>query len=356
MRAKTIAGLLVTACLTWSATALAQVENPDFRIRAKFRTPNDGSWISDESVGGADFRVQSRFLQVYYGGVHRQDEFKFKVSLDFTLVSGFAENFPGSIWDTDYDVYINDGFVGRLYMNTSTLGEGALEYDSRHPDPPALPLPEEFPDPVGPGDVARAFPAAATLPAFGDPLPAGTPLFEQTFGEEFARGDVNQDGKVDEDDFPFLDSNFDPADLFGPHIGPVAGDFTGDNRADIFDYYLFLENWTDSHDPPAAPAGATDAPTPTIAAPGLRLAIANPFVHGREIRLYVPAAGEVSLDIFDVSGARVASRAVPTSGAGWQSIPFAGRSDGGATLPAGRYFYRARAGRDVVTGSFVLLR
>ena len=57
-----------------STSALAQVENADFRIRADLRVPNDAPWGAGESVCNADFRIHSRFMQLYYGGVHRNDD------------------------------------------------------------------------------------------------------------------------------------------------------------------------------------------------------------------------------------------------------------------------------------------
>jgi len=236
-----------------TTNAMGQVENADFRIRAKLRTPVDAVWGPDESVGNADFRIKSRFLQIYYGGVQRADDYRFKVQFDYTGISGFATEFVSSPFNTDYDVYINNSFVGRVLMNTTTLGMGELDYDSRNPTPPATLLPPGFPDPVNVFDVVDVFDAAAILPNIADPLPGGVPLFMSDLIEEFARGDANQDGKVDQDDFAFLADNYDPLHLLGAHIGPVVGDFTGDNLADLDDYNLIASNWTDSADVPPEP-------------------------------------------------------------------------------------------------------
>ncbi|MCA9309990.1 MAG: hypothetical protein KDA21_02230 [Phycisphaerales bacterium] len=245
--------LTAAAAIALTTTAFAQVENPDFQVRAKFRTPNDGSWAAGESVGDARFDVKSRFLQVYYGGVSRLDEYTFRVQLDFTDISGFDTHYVGSQYQVDWDVYINDGFVGRVMHDNEGLGISELKYDSRHPDPPATLIPEGFPDPVNVFDVVRVYTAAPALPEIGDPLPGGSPVFQNELIEEFARGDVNQDGHVDEDDFPFLAASYDPWHVLGDLVGPTAGDFTADNRCDLADYMVFLQNWDDSHDPPAEP-------------------------------------------------------------------------------------------------------
>lgn len=248
----TITASILLACL--AGAALAQGGNPEYRMRAKFRTPNDGGWGSDESVGHADFRVRERFIsQFYYGPIERVDQYKFIVQIDFRDISGFDAEFAASPYDTDYDTYINGGFVGRVFMGVESAGLAELVYDSRAPQFPELPLPEGFPDPVSEFDLVTVFFADGAEPAIGDPEPSGSPVFASELVEEFARGDVNQDVKVDEDDFPYLADNYDPYHLLGDHVGPVHGDFTGDNLTDLADYDLFAANWTDSHEVPPEP-------------------------------------------------------------------------------------------------------
>ena len=159
-------------------------------------------------------------------------------------------------WSFDL-TYINNAFVGRIDMNASTFGIGELEYDSRHPELPTLPLPANFPDPVNVGDIVRVYGAAAELPAIGAARPAGAALLQKALVEEFDRGDANQDGHVDEDDFPFLAASYDPGHTNGLHIGPANGDFTGDNLADLADYEIFVQNWDGGGDAPAEPASTS---------------------------------------------------------------------------------------------------
>ncbi|MFO0858793.1 MAG: immunoglobulin domain-containing protein [Phycisphaerales bacterium] len=245
-----------------AGTALAQGAAGDYRIKTDFRTPDNGQWGANESVGNADFRIQSRFMQVYYGGVLRQDEFKFSVQIDFRDISGFASNFAGSPYNTNYDVYIGDDFVGRVFMSTSDAGLAELTYDSRHPDFPDLPIPVGFPSPVAVDEVVSVFFAAPQLPAIGDPLPSGTPIFSAPLEERFSRGDVNQDGDVDELDFALFVPRYDPANISGLHVGPLAGDFTGDNMSNLADYDMMVANWTGNDDPPAAPIACVNTFTP----------------------------------------------------------------------------------------------
>lgn len=342
----------VALLATLSAHA-AGSDRPDFRIRFQLRTPDNGAWGANESVGNAEFRVQSRYMQVYYGGVRRSDEYKFVTDLDFTGISGFETEFASSPYNTSYDVYIEGGFVGRFGMNGST-GLGALEYDSRHPDPPALPLPSGFPDPVDVGMVVSIFFASGPVPAVGDAAPAGTPVFSGALAERDARGDVNQDGKVDLDDFDFLAANYDPSNAFGPHVGPFAGDFTGDNRSDLSDYALFVLNWTESTTPPSlSVAGVGD-----LRVGGLQLApnSPNPFRGSTTLRFALPRASDVTVDIVDIAGARVARLERSGLSAGPHEIVFDGRDASGRQLPNGAYFYRVTAGGDVATRRMVLMQ
>ena len=239
-----------------SAQSVIAQANGDFRVRAQIRVPNSSSVMAGESLGNVEFRIRSRYGQLYYGGVVRSDEFKFTVELDYTNSSDFSD-FAASVYNTDYDVYINNAFVGRVDTNAQTFGIGVLEYDSRHPEFPALPLPAAFPEPVNVGDTVRIFAAAGgAAPAIGSALPAGSPLFQSNLQERFSRGDVNQDGKVDIADFGYLAASYDPYHRGGLHIGPGVGDFTGDNQADQADYALFVQNWDDNDEPPAEPAAA----------------------------------------------------------------------------------------------------
>ena len=201
------------AMLFCASSAFGQVENPDFRIRAKFVDGND------QSVGNATFLIKSRFLQVYYGGVSRLDEYRFKLNLSS---SDYA--------DQSFDFFLGDYFVGTHAAD----GEGILDVTYRSDfhagDEPDLPLPTDFPDPVDVGDLVSVL----------DHL-TGSLLMSSYLGEEFARGDVDQDGDVDDDDLSYWSSNFGQSG-----VGPVFGDFDGDNRSSGNDFLLFQRNYTGS--------------------------------------------------------------------------------------------------------------
>jgi hypothetical protein len=93
--------------------------------------------------------------------------------------------------------------------------------------------------------------------------------------------------------------------------------------------------------------GVTGAPLAVAAAPALLKAWPNPFRARGGVRLAVPGDRTADVTVHDVRGARVRS----FRGAEWD-----GRGDGGAPLPAGHYFLRARAGGWHATGRVVLVR
>lgn len=342
---------LVLACAN-ASDVRAQADNPDFRIRSDFRAPSDEQWASHESVGHAEFRVKSRYGQVYYGGVIRMDDYKFTVQVDFREISDYESEFPGSAYDTNYDAYIENAYVGRVFMNSEELGLGELVYDSRHASPPDLPLPAAFPSPVASGMLVRVFHASGAAPAIGSPLPSGEPVFMAALVEASLRGDVDEDGEVDLADFAVLESNFDPDNLSGPHIGPAQGDFTGDNRSDLSDYATFVQNWTGDGDPPAL--GVTGV-GPGLAQGGLRLGATqpNPFRTTATIPFSLASAADVTLEVFELGGQRVARRDYPGLAAGSHRIEFDGRSSAGRPLPAGTYFYRVHTGSESATRRIV---
>jgi hypothetical protein len=83
----------------------------------------------------------------------------------------------------------------------------------------------------------------------------------------------------------------------------------------------------------------------------------NPFHHGTRIRFGLPRATHVTLEIFDVQGRRVATlvnrERLP---AGWHVRLWDGSAAGGRAAASGVYFYRLRAGDQVVTKRMVLLQ
>jgi cytochrome c peroxidase len=99
---------------------------------------------------------------------------------------------------------------------------------------------------------------------------------------------------------------------------------------------------------PAPAAGADFAlslPSPNPVAPR----------HGSTIHFTLPEAGEVNLEVFDVTGRAVKTLAKGAMGAGMHSIQWNGVADGGTRLPSGVYMYRLQAGAHSAQQKLILV-
>ncbi|HKW12857.1 MAG TPA: T9SS type A sorting domain-containing protein [Candidatus Krumholzibacteria bacterium] len=81
----------------------------------------------------------------------------------------------------------------------------------------------------------------------------------------------------------------------------------------------------------------------------------NPFSDVTRFRMNTPGAGSAHVDVFDISGRRVAEHVVPATG-GMQDLYFDGRDTKGNQLPSGVYFYRLTVGTQSRTQKFVIMR
>ena len=97
--------------------------------------------------------------------------------------------------------------------------------------------------------------------------------------------------------------------------------------------------------PPAAPAAAAVA-----------LPVPNPSHGAVSLRFTLPLAGDVALDVFDVSGRRVRSLARGTLAAGEHTRAWNGRDASGRMTPAGLYLARLTSGGHTVTQRIVRMR
>ncbi len=84
---------------------------------------------------------------------------------------------------------------------------------------------------------------------------------------------------------------------------------------------------------------------PVPAVDGLQaVAVPNPFNPRCELRVTVPTAGELTVDVFDARGRRVRALGADRVEAGLKTVRWDGRDDGGRTAPAGIYLARVRVG------------
>ena len=82
----------------------------------------------------------------------------------------------------------------------------------------------------------------------------------------------------------------------------------------------------------------------------------NPFSTSATFDLGLPLASEVSVEVYDVAGRRVATRALGTRPLGWQSVTLDGNDNTGKPLASGVYFYRISAAGQTLTRKMVIAR
>jgi hypothetical protein len=82
----------------------------------------------------------------------------------------------------------------------------------------------------------------------------------------------------------------------------------------------------------------------------------NPFTASTSVRFTVPAPGPVSLEIFDVTGRRVARILDRTLPAGSHAAAWDGRDASGSRVASGIYLYRLRAAGESLSKEMVLRR
>ena len=83
----------------------------------------------------------------------------------------------------------------------------------------------------------------------------------------------------------------------------------------------------------------------------------NPFSRVTTLGYSLFEAGQVSLEVFDVLGHRIATLLTKQDEeAGRHSVVWDGESQTGAKLPSGTYFYRVRVGGGERVGQVVMAR
>jgi len=101
----------------------------------------------------------------------------------------------------------------------------------------------------------------------------------------------------------------------------------------------------------------TSAPDHGQPLAGLGLGVyPNPFNPKTTAHFYAPAAGPVSLDVYNVAGGLVRSIETRVESAGWMEIVWDGQDEQGQNIPSGIYFLRAQAGALSETVRGVLLK
>jgi hypothetical protein len=82
----------------------------------------------------------------------------------------------------------------------------------------------------------------------------------------------------------------------------------------------------------------------------------NPFNPSTTIHYSIPERSHVTLDIFDVSGRRIARLVDSVKGAGGHVKNWNGCNKEGDAVSSGVYFYKLKAGKKRITKKMVLLK
>ena len=82
----------------------------------------------------------------------------------------------------------------------------------------------------------------------------------------------------------------------------------------------------------------------------------SPFDGSTLIEFGLPEAGDVSLEIYDVTGRRVVSLAEGVHGAGYHMVTWNGSAANGDRVSPGVYFYRLVTGYSVLTRKLLVVK
>jgi aminopeptidase N len=82
----------------------------------------------------------------------------------------------------------------------------------------------------------------------------------------------------------------------------------------------------------------------------------NPFNAGTNIEFSLPGTREVRIEVFDATGRRIRLLEETTFPAGWHTVSWDGRNDGGIPVASGAYFTRLAAGTSLLSRPMLLLR
>lgn len=147
------------------------------------------------------------------------------------------------------------------------------------------------------------------------------------------------------------------------HFVNSSGDLDYTDVAPPTGYLYYVVTATDVHGNQSAPSNEANiaiptgvGDTPSLPKQLTLLANApNPFNGSTAFGVGLPKASTATFEVYDVAGRRIRT-AVVTLQAGWQSVAFDGRDEGGRALPSGVYFYRLHAAGSTLTRKMVIAR
>jgi PKD repeat protein len=144
---------------------------------------------------------------------------------------------------------------------------------------------------------------------------------------------------------------------FGVEVtsGPaLAGDIDGNDTVDLFDFFLFADNFG-----VVALAKLMDLAQEYLGLPGssqLEQNYPNPFNAATTIQFSILRSIEVELAIYNLAGQEVVGLVSDRLQAGVHTVQWDGRDQSGRELASGVYVYRLQAGREMAARKLLLLQ
>ena len=134
----------------------------------------------------------------------------------------------------------------------------------------------------------------------------------------------------------------------------TEADFDGDGATDFTDFFLFAQHFA-----PSARAKLVAMAQELIGLPDssqLQQNAPNPFNSQTVLSYFLHAPGPVRLEVFSLTGQRVAILHQGPQKAGYHRLYWNGRDDAGHSVASGMYLYRLVTDEAVLTRKLMLLR
>ncbi len=333
-----------------SAELTSAIDHPDDQ-GGEIVVSWDASYLDQWQV---EYSVDSYSLWRRYGGT------AFRRPADVPAVSGWAGG------PVDLDALARYGWIHVADVEAWQLPEYGYVAPS-------------FGDSTASGTIWTEFMVLAYCPAFGDywmsEVLAGYSVDNVAPGAPLALlADIDgldvdlawSPSRVDDEDLDHYDVHRSNAAGYVPGPATLIGTATDTLFTDIDpgpDTWYYVVVGEDVHGNEGTPSneasamlgtGIDDSMAPAILA--IRGNSPNPFTPRTVLTFDLPVVAEVTIEVYSVSGRRVASLADEIMPAGTHGVPWHGTDDVGRPLPSGVYFARVRAGGKEAVHSMVLLR
>ncbi len=298
-------------------------------------------------------------------------------AIDATLASVFAKSGTAMVSLEELDPFATEAIREEMVAGQTYFWQLMSTVDAFHLNGYAQPVATLFDSTAASPDnhyfqvIAHGFTPQeywTSAPASGKSLDNIAPAAVLVLSALRVGDDVHLDWNASGNDADFNDYAVFRGTMTG--VQPVPGSFlTGTPDTLLVDqnvpggFLYYIVTARDVHGNVSVPSNEASVtiPTPVGDAPRLtHLTLAtnvpNPFSASTALRIGLPHASDVRLEVFDVAGRRVASRDLPRMAAGWQHVTFDGRDARGHALASGVYFGRITAAGETQTMKMVIQR